>query len=264
MEKRFFSRVLVALVSVVLFMSSCSENIKLKMAVEAADAQCPKSLGGGLELTHATYENLYKNHAVTFYYTADENYVNIDNMAANPETTKNGVLAMFQNPDANTKTFLDLVIGAKADVRYVYKSKTSGKEFSTTLTAAELEENLKNGATTTSDKLSAAISATNMQMPIDTGTGIVITKVEDCGDVVFYLASVNDEATLKMISDNAASVKENIVNSLKTINGAAEKVFFKLIIDAGKDLGYRYSAEGVDEPVDIVISNAELKEIRGE
>ena len=259
MEKRFFSRVLVALVSVVL-MCSCSDNTKLKLAVSAADAQCPQSLSIAMELTHAAYEN----NTVVYYYTVDEDYVNIDNMTANPETSKNGVLAMFQNPDANTKTFLDMVIEAKADVRYIYKGKTSGKEFSTTLTAAELEENLKNGATTTSDKLSAALASTNSQMPIDTGTGIVITKVEDCGDVVFYLASVNDEATLKMISVNAASVKENIVNSLKTINGAADKVFFKLIIDAGKDLGYRYSAEGVDEPVDIVISKAELKEIFGE
>lgn len=259
MKKNFFSRVFVTLVSVVL-MCSCSDNSKLKLAVKAADAQCPNSLSESIEMTHVAYEN----NTVNYYYTVDENYVDIDNMAANPEAVKSNVLTVFQNPDANTKTFLDLVIGAKADIRFIYKGKTSGKEYTMSLTAAELEENLKNGAATSDDKLRAALSATNMQMPIDTGSGIVITQVEDCGDVVFYMASVNDEATLKMISVNAASVKENIVNSLKTINGAADKVFFKLIIDAGKDLGYRYSAEGVDEPVDIVISNAELKEIFGE
>jgi hypothetical protein len=66
------------------------------------------------------------------------------------------------------------VIGAKADIRFIYKGKTSGKEYTMTLTAAELEENLKNGAATSDDKLSAALSATNLQMPIDTGEGISI------------------------------------------------------------------------------------------
>ncbi len=260
MKKNFFSRVFVTLVSVVLLTCSCSGNTKLKLAVSAVDAQCPQSLSIAMELTHASYEN----NTVVYYYTVDEDYVNIDNMTANPEAQKNSVLAMFQNPDANTKTFLDMVIEAKADVRYIYKGKTSGKEFSTTLTAAELQENLKKGATTSSEKLSAALASTNSQMPLDTGSGIVLTQVEDCGDVVFYLASVNDEPTLKMISANAATVKENIVNSIKTLNGAVDKVFFKLIVEAGKGLGYRYSAEGVDEPVDIIISNAELQEILGE
>ena len=259
MKRKSFIWVFMTLVSVVLSMSSCSES-KLNLTVRALDAQCPQKIGTTIELTHAVYEN----NTVVYYYTLDENYTNIDSLAAHPGVAKNNVLAMFQNPDADTKTFLDMVIEAKADVRFVYKGKTSGKEFTTTLTTAELEENQKNGTAISSDKLSATIASANKQMPTDTGEGIVITKIEDCGDVVFYLASVNDESTFNMISANAAGVKENIVNMLKMVDGAADKIFFKMIVDAGKSLGYRYSTEGVAETVDIVISNAELKEMFGE
>lgn len=261
MKNNFFSRVFVALVVVLLSfsMSSCSDS-KLKVIVSSLDAQCPQSLGLAIELTHVSFED----NTVVYSYTLDEDYASIDNLAANPEAVKNNILTLFQNPNADMKQFVDMVIDGKADVRYVYKGKTSGKEFVTTLTSAELQEGLKNGAAMDGDKLSAAISSTNMQMPVDTGSGIVMNKVEDCGDVVFYFASVNELTTFNMISVNAASVKENIINSLKSLDGAADKLFFKLVVDAGKGLGYRYSTEGVDDTVDVVISNAELREIIGE
>ena len=90
MKKNFFNRVFVTLVSVVL-MCSCSDNSKLKLAVKAADAQCPNSLSESIEMTHVAYEN----NTVNYYYTVEENYVDIDNMAANPEAQAEALIDSF-------------------------------------------------------------------------------------------------------------------------------------------------------------------------
>jgi hypothetical protein len=97
-------------------------------------------------------------------------------------------------------------------------------------------------------------------MPIDTGTGVIITKLEDEGETVTYMAMVNDKKQLDMIAENI----DNVKNSQKTMfkmMGMAEKIFFQMIIDAGKNLSYRYYAEGTDKTVEVVHTNAELAEI---
>jgi hypothetical protein len=42
--------------------------------------------------------------------------------------------------------------------------------------------------------------------------------------------------------------------------GPAEKMFFKTIVEAGKDLGYMFCADGTDETIKVIHTNAELKE----
>lgn len=53
----------------------------------------------------------------------------------------------------------------------------------------------------------------------------------------------------------------NLRGSSVCLLGPAEKMFFKTIVDAGKNLGYIYYAEGTDKTVEVVHANAELAEI---
>ncbi len=232
---------------------SCAET-KLKTAAEAANKECPVSLGITGEMTSVAYED----GAMVFTFTLNEQLNNIDVLAANPESTKASILAGMRNE--NSKKLFDLIIESDAGLRFVYKGKDSGKEARFDLTAAELKEELEKPAPTVKETLALSIAQTNQQMPIDTGTGVIITKLEDEGETVTYMAMVNDKKQLDMIAENI----DNVKNSQKTMfkmMGMAEKIFFQMIIDAGKNLSYRYYAEGTDKTVEVVHTNAELAEI---
>jgi hypothetical protein len=120
---------------------SCAET-KLKTAAEAANKECPVSLGITGEMTSVAYED----GAMVFTFTLNEQLNNIDVLAANPESTKASILAGMRNE--NSKKLFDLIIESDAGLRFVYKGKDSGKEARFDLTAAELKEELEKPAPT--------------------------------------------------------------------------------------------------------------------
>jgi hypothetical protein len=254
-KSMIFGTNMVLMCAILLFFCNCAET-KLKSSVEAANKDCPISLGMSGEMTSVTYED----NAVVFLFTFDEQFVNIDALDANQEGMKASVLAGMRNK--NTQNLFDMVIESDADIFFKFKGKTSGKEASFRITASELKEELEKPVPTTEEKLALTIEQTNQQMPMDTGTGVIITKVVDEDETVTYLAMVNDKKQLDMIAENI----DNVKNSQKTMfkmMGMAEKVFFQMIIEAGKNLSYRYYSEGTDKTVEVIHTNAELKEIFG-
>ena len=97
-------------------------------------------------------------------------------------------------------------------------------------------------------------------MPMDAGTGVVITELVDKGDRVVYMAKVTDKEQFKLLSSNLENAKNSQKIMFKMM-GSAEKMFCKLIVDSGKDLGYIYYTDGTDETFEIVHTNSELREI---
>lgn len=254
MKKIMIYGTYVVLVCAILsLLSSCAET-RLKAAAEAVNKECPVSLGMSGEMTSVVYED----DAMVLTFTLNEQFNNIDALAANPESMKTSFLAGMRNE--NSKKLFDLIIESDAGLCIVFKGKESGKEAKFNLTAAELKEELEKPEPTAEEKLQYAITQTNQQMPLDTGTGIVMTELVDEGETVTYMAMVNDKKQLDMIAENI----DNVKNSQKTMfkmMGMAEKIFFQMIIDAGKNLSYRYYAEGTDKTVEVVHTNAELAEI---
>ena len=245
----------VLMCAIMSFFCSCAET-RLKSAAEAANKDCPISLGISGEMTSVAYED----NAMVFTFTLNEQYNNIDVLAANPKNMKASFIAGMRNE--KTKELFDLMIESDAGLCIVFKGKESGKEAKFNLTAAELKEELEKPEPTAEEKLQYAITQTNQQMPLDTGTGIVMTELVDKGETVVYMALVNDKKQLEMIADNLENVKNAQKNTFRMM-GPAEKMFFKTIVDAGKNLGYIYYAEGTDQTVEVVHTNAELKEIIG-
>lgn len=231
----------------------CADS-KLNLAVEAANSNCPVNLGMSGEMTHISYEG----DVVEFLFTLNEQLINIDKLASEPEMMKTSLAAGIVNE--KTKKLLELIIESKSDFSVVMKGKTSGKEAQVRLTPSELEELLNKPMASNDEKLSIAIAQTNVQMPMDAGTGIVITELVDKGEAVVYMAKVSDPSYLSMISSSLDEMK-NSQKMMFNMMGPSEKYFFKLIVDAGKDLGYIYYADGTDEKVEIYHTNAELKEL---
>ena len=254
MKKSMIYGTYVVLVCAILsLLSSCAET-RLKVAAEAVNKECPVSLGMSGEMTSVVYED----DAMVFTFTLNEQFNNIDALSANPENMKTSILAGMRNE--NSKKLLDLIIESDAGLCIVFKGKESGKEAKFNLTAAELKEELEKPEPTAEEKLKYAIIQTNQQMPLDTGTGIVMTELVDKGETVVYMALVNDKKQLEMIAENLENVKNAQKNTFRML-GPAEKLFFKTIVDTGKNLGYIYYAEGTDKTVEVVHTNAELAEI---
>ena len=254
MKSKFFTGTFIVLMCAAMSLfCSCSEN-KLKMAVEAGNQKCPLSLGITGELTHIEYED----NTVELLFTIDEQFIDIDKIAADPESLKESVLAWSQNKD--TKMLFEMIIEAGADLRYIYKGKTTGKEAELYLTPSELQQALEMPAPTSEDKLRLAIQQTNRQMLLDTGTGVIVIELVEQGDVVVYMSKVTDKDQFDYIARNQEGVKNNQRVTFKMM-GPTDKAFFKMIAEAGKGLGYTYYMEGSDETIEVIHSNSELKEI---
>ena len=123
------------LCGIMTMMSSCSE-IKLKAAVEAADSQCPMSLGFAGELTKISYDD----DLVVFAITMDESIVDIDMMADNPDIMKAAIKTMLANAGDEAGVLIDMIIDANANLCFKYIGRKSGKEASIILRASELKE----------------------------------------------------------------------------------------------------------------------------
>lgn len=232
---------------------SCAES-KLKLVAEAANKSCPVSLGLVGEMTSITYDG----NTMEYLLTMDESFTDIDKLGANPEKMKETLMTWANNE--KTREMFEMIIDAGASLSIVYRGKTSGKEARATLTSDELKQVLDSPVATAEEKLRLAIEQTNMQMPMDTGTGVVITELVDKGDVVVYMAKVADLEQLQALSGGVENVKNSQQMMFKMM-GPAEKMFFNMIVDAGKSLGYIYYADGTDETIEVVHTNAELREI---
>lgn len=231
----------------------CVEN-KLKAVIEEGRKSCPISLGITGELTSISYQD----NAVQMLYTLDEQFTNIDVLATHPEDMKTAFMAGMINEES--MKLINMITEADADFIVVFKGKASGKEASFRLSSNELKKEMEKPIATNEEKLKLTIAQTNQQMPMDPGTGIVITELVDKGDVVVYMAKVKDKDQFKLLSSNLENVKNNQKLLFKMM-GPAEKLFFKMIVDAGKELGYTYYVDGTDEVFNVVYTNSELREI---
>jgi len=254
MKKSFLKGSLLALMcAVMLVFSGCSKS-KLKFIVDSCNKSCPISLGLAGEITEFTYED----DAVEIIYTMNEQYIDIDKMASNQDNMREAVLNTARNEPV--KKLLKMIVDADADICFVYRGNVSGNEARVRLSSKEVKPELDKPELTTEEKLKITLEQTNNLMPIDTGVGIVITELVDKGDKLVYLAHASDKSVLKDVERNVHVVKGNQRIMFKMAS-SAEKVFFKLVIESGKDLAYLYSADDTDKTVEVLHTNAELKEI---
>lgn len=241
------------LCALVLVLSSCAEN-KLKMAVKSGNKECPISLGMTGELTNLFYED----NTVKFLFTMDEQFIDIDKMNSDPETMKASAMASMRSE--KSRKLADMVIDAGADIRIVYKGKTTGKTAELVLTADELKKEMEKPEPSPEEMLGVMIAQTNKLMPLDTGSGVIITELLEKGDTIVYMSYVQDVEVLKLMARNKNDVKGNQRIMFKMTQGA-DKEFFRTLVKAGKDLAYIYYADGTDETIEVVHTNSELQEI---
>ena len=226
--------------SLLMMLTTGCQEIKLKAGIEAANKQCPIDMGETGKITSIVYDG--ENVVYTFY--LNEEAANIKTLQKNPESMKTSLKIMFQNPNKEVKSLLDLVVKCKAGLQMIYIGKDSGEQVVCELTTDEIKEILnKDVDTTESDlaKLETQVQMANLQFPIQASEDVLIEKIELSDEAVIYICRVDEDlCDMNQIKANAAEVKQGIIETLGNQTDLATQLFIKSCVNCDRNIVYRY------------------------
>ena len=241
----------------VMMLTACTADNKLKLAIEAGNKQCPINMGLAGEVESMSYDD----GEVVFTYVLNENVGNVQAMEENPEVMKRTMRANFANPQGQMKALMDLIKDANASLRLVFKSKNHEESAEITMTPEELKATTDDTSLTAEDKLNAEIEVTNMQLPTKVDAATLLEKVVVEGNEVVYLYQIDESVVdMESLEANAGMMRDNVKNMLEN-GGEAVLHFMKRVIDTGRSLGYRYTGTESGKKVELVFTNEELQDM---
>lgn len=240
--------------------TGCKET-KLKTVIEIANKQCPMDMGQAGKITSIVYDGTN----VVYTFNLNEAITDIKVLNTNPESMKDAMRTMFQNPSKEIKELLNLVVECNAGLQMNFIGSKSGEQATCEINTDELKEILSGDSDESKSsiaKLEAQVKMANLQFPMDAGQGIVVEKIELEDDAVIYICKVDEDVCkIKQIEDNAEVVKQGIVSSLGNPNDQAIQVFIKSCTDCDKNVTYSYISKQTGKNYDIVITVDELKKM---
>ena len=87
-----------------MLLTACGQKSKLKLAIAAANKQCPMDMGASGEISSITFDG----SDVVYVLLMNESFLNIDALKENPDAMKSAVTVMFGNPQGSIKEILSL------------------------------------------------------------------------------------------------------------------------------------------------------------
>lgn len=261
LSKKSYGFMLVCSLSLLLMLTTSCQESKLKAVIEIANKQCPMNMGESGKITSIVYDG--SNVVYTFH--MNEAVTNIKVLKSNPESMKESVQIMFQNPSKEVKALLELVVKCNAGLKMDFIGNESGEKATCELTTEELK-NIFNADSDESKsdlaKLNAQLKMANLQFPVQAGEGIVVEKIELIDDAVVYQCVVDEDlCEIQQIEENAKDVKEGIVETLSDQTDQAVQVFIKTCVACDKNIAYRYIGKESGEHYDVVVTVPELKKM---
>lgn len=169
-----------------MLLTACGQKSKLKLAIAAANKQCPMDMGASGEISSITFDG----SDVVYVLLMNESFLNIDALKENPDAMKSAVTVMFGNPQGSIKEMLDLVVGTDSGIKFIYKGKTSGNEVECYLTTQDLKDILNGGSTAESSdkkKLEEQVKMTNVSCPMQVDEATMLNKLTIESDKVLSL-----------------------------------------------------------------------------
>ena len=203
----------------------------------------------------------YDDNQVVFNYSIKEDFIQIESLKNDPNTMKKSAKTLFSNPESDMKKFCELMVKSEASIKFVFKGESSGKTAECTLSTKDIQEAMNNHSISPQDKLDAAIESANAMMPQSLGNGLTINKMAMIGDNVTYCYSVDESVlSIDVLSQNSSSTKINICSLLMSKDPTITNLA-KMIIDADKNLAYKYIGENSEKSFEIVFSKEELQDM---
>lgn len=234
------------------------QKSKLKLAIAAANKQCPMDMGASGEISSITFDG----SDVVYVLLMNESFLNIDALKENPDAMKSAVTVMFGNPQGSIKEMLDLVVGTDSGIKFIYKGKTSGNEVECYLTTQDLKDILNGGSTAESSdkkKLEEQVKMTNVSCPMQVDEATMLNKLTIESDKVLYHYTI-DESVVQMsaLKENAEQMKANVKNSLNSSDPAL-RMFLEVCVKCDKGVGYLYKGNKSGETFEISFGVSEIK-----
>lgn len=230
-------------------------DLELKAAIDVVKLMCPMSMGAAGEMTSVDYEN----GVVTYEYDLNEQFANVEVMAKNPEMVKKTASANFST-NANMKMLLERLVAVNGQMKYVMHGKTSGAVASATMTTEELKAVLE-AKPDPQAALELSLEMANMQMPMRADPRLVIKEVKLLGDNVTYICEVDEnQLSIDLMRQNVAAMKNQMKNSVSMM-GMADRLFMQQVVEAGKNLAYKYVGNKTGKSLTVLITRAELSDV---
>ncbi|MCD8183264.1 MAG: hypothetical protein LUE99_09425 [Bacteroides sp.] len=232
----------------------------MKIAIEVANKQCPISMGTAGEISSISFDG----KDVVYNLTMNEDYLNLETLEKNPESMKSAVSAMFQNPKGEIKQMLDMVIGAKSGIKFIYKGDNTGKEVECYLNTDDLKGILNQDMSaeeSDQQKLEQLVNVTNISCPLHVDEATVLDKLTIEGDDVVYNYTIDEEGVdMATLESNKEQMKQSIKSSLNR-NDPSLKTFLETCAKNNKSLIYRYIGKTSGKKVECVFTASEVKRL---
>lgn len=207
------------------------------------------------------------NSSTSIHYDEIRNKVDMVNLVSDeelgelkkvPENLFRQRMILLFPKDAQSKKFLDLLLGADAGINFIYKSLFNGS-YSVTIpswTLKDMKRNPPSERELNEKILSNGLAIENAKGPSLIEPGMVQETVGDEGKNIVFLISL-DENKHKLNNFSNSSVKEAMAESLaKDLDE-----FVSACCYFGKGICWRICGDKSDRCVDVVVSAEELRKI---
>lgn len=244
-----------------LLVTSCEDaNItNLKKQVRLANVTCPINYGIGGDLLSIKYDE--KGNQVLMYFSVNEDITGGVFLKENRQNVIKQFKLSLANKDA-TQIIKDIV-NAKAGITAIYKTPSSGKTVTVTISYEELKD-IQDKPLSQDDinrmTLENRVALENARCPFKTDDGMLIAKVTIVDNNVVYYYQLDEEYyNLKEMKRNQSEMKEAMISELKQLRkDPTMQKEIKLLTSLGMGYQYRYYGDKSKDYVDIIFTPDEL------
>lgn len=228
--------------------------------VSALNSKCP------IEMGLATCVGVdIRDSEVIFKYEIDEQSMNLSIFDQKPQQAKRamGSLVFGDNPE-----LAELLLKADYSFRADYKGSKSKRIRSVKLTLDEIQQ-ISENPLSQDEQIDWQVELANASCPQDIGDGLAIVQVKHTGDDVAYICDFDEEELdIDILKQNVAEMKLNMLQAMdeeiKNDENPVEVKFYKMLINAGKNISYVYRGKDSGKSVTVTLENAKLQELLNE
>lgn len=236
---------------------------ELQTEIAAANGMCPIKVADGFYITAIALEG----SALLYQYDIDDDALMLqpDALQRQKEVIRQNLLSTIAQPGSANRAMYEKVAAAGYGVKVVMNFTSSGKQFTTRITNAEIKKSLASqisDAESNRRLLVANIETANAQCPQQVDEQTRLTAVTLDGRSAVYHYTVDEEA-LGMDVDALATasstmkdaIRSNMTGNMRTVMAP----FIRLLIANGTRLVYRYKGSTSGKYLDIVFTVDELR-----
>lgn len=208
---------------------------RLEKAINDAAKDLPAQVSPYIELTDMKYEN----GDVVITSTVDDDVYKIDALAANKNLGRENVKAFLASEDPDTQKLVSLIHECRANIRFVYVGRNSGKTVKISISSDEIN-NLDPDDVDYEDIIDNSVTMVNAQCPLilDEYTTLVTVKKER--DNIVYHYRLNDLYVDDLNATQWNAIKQSVKNEL---SGPANRGLREALTQTGRDVKCVYVDE---------------------